>query len=198
MTSSVSGRAEGAQRLLDAALTEIAAAPNGPGEVSLRAIARRAGLSHNAAQHHFGDRAGLFTAVATTGFVALADRLEEAISEADPRPGAALRSSGRAYLEFGLAQPNLLDLMFRADLVHGDDPELGEAQQRAFGLLQRAVPAAEPGNGPSDLAMVAWAFIHGLVGLSRHGALPTDPDQPSTEQRLATAFADLIIPMGAP
>lgn len=192
MRSSGPGRAEGAQRLLDAALTEIAAATNGPGEVSLRAIARRAGLSHNAAQHHFGDRVGLFTAVATTGFEELAERLQHAVDEAGPASGAALRASGRAYLEFGLAKPNLLELMFRSDLLRGDDAELGEGQQRAFRQLRRSASDGEPDAGSDDLAMVAWAFIHGLVGLSRHGALPTDPDRPPTELRVAAAFADLF------
>lgn len=196
MTSPGPSRADGAQRLLDAALAEIAAATNGPGEVSLRAIARRAGLSHNAAQHHFGDRSGLFTAVAATGFNRLADRLEVALDGAEPTPGAALRASGRAYLEFGRAEPNLLDLMFRSDLLRADDPVLAEAQQRAFAQLKRSATGGEPGAGSEDLAMVAWAFIHGLVGLSRHGALPTDPDRPPTELRLATAFADLFSPKG--
>jgi AcrR family transcriptional regulator len=188
-------------RLLDAAAEEVAAAPAGPGQVSLRAIARRAGLSHNAAEYHFQDRAGLLTALAVKGFNRLEDDLRQALDAAVRTGADPLAAIGGAYLDFGLTDPNTLELMFRADLVRPRDPDLEQARRRAFGVLEEVATKAS-GNVPAgregDLPAIAWAFVHGLVGLARYGALrPTTapPDPHQTEQmarNLVATFTNLL------
>ncbi len=195
-TSSHSAR----DRLLEAASEEVAAAL-GPGQVSLRAIARRAGLSHNAAEHHFQDRAGLLTALAVQGFDQLEGDLRAALAAAARTGAHPLAALGGAYLTFGLTEPNTLELMFRADLVRPQDPDLEQAQQRAFSVLEETAAKAT-GNVPAgregDLPKIAWAFVHGLVGLARYGALrPTTapPDPRQTEQiarDLMATFTSLL------
>jgi AcrR family transcriptional regulator len=195
-----SGTRSARDRLLDAAADEVAAAAAGPGQVSLRAIARRAGLSHNAAEYHFQDRAGLLTALAVKGFQRLEGDLRRSLDAATQTGADPLAALGGAYLNFGLTDPNMLELMFRADLVRPQDPDLQQAQQRAFSVLEEIATKAT-GNVPAgregDLPKIAWAFVHGLVGLARYGALrsstePFDPRQTEqTAKNLMATFTSL-------
>jgi AcrR family transcriptional regulator len=196
-TSSPSAR----DRLLDAAAEEVAAAAAGPGQVSLRAIARRAGLSHNAAEYHFQDRAGLLTALAVKGFHRLEGDLRRALDAATQTGVEPLAALGGAYLDFGLTDPNTLELMFRADLVRPQDPDLQQAQRAAFGVLEEVATKAAsnvPAGREGDLPTIAWAFVHGLVSLARYGALrpstaPANPRQTEQAARdLLATFTRLL------
>jgi len=141
------------QALLSAAVEELT--DHGGAGISLRAVARRAGVSHAAPKHHFGDRAGLLTAVATEGFRRLA-------ATQDAAETGGLPALGRAYLDFGRREPAVYDLMFRAGELRADDAELRSAQQAALAALTRVAP--------SDVG-VAWVFVHGLLTLERDGTL---------------------------
>jgi len=176
------------QALLTAAVTELT--EHGHAGISLRAVARRAGLSHAAPKYHFGDRAGLLTAVATQGFHDLATALS-AVHAADPE--ARLATLGQAYIDFGLAHPALFDLMFRAVELDQDDAGLQQAQQSAIGHL---AAAAGEMSGPhripaSQLTVMAWALVHGLVVLARDGSLrdPDAGDDPPAVSVLAHSIA---------
>jgi AcrR family transcriptional regulator len=169
--------------LLDAAREELR--EHGPAGVSLRAVARRAGVSHAAPKHHFRDRAGLLTALARQGH----DQLRCHLVQADPGPAAdtaqRVDALGRAYIEFGLDHRALFDLMFRPDQLHPDDPDLATARSQSLAVLVDALHASAPAgpetarHPPPDLALIAWAFAHGLVVLTRDGALlPTPASSP--------------------
>jgi AcrR family transcriptional regulator len=151
--------------LLEAARAELA--EGGTSAVGLRAVARRAGLSHAAPAHFFGDRAGLLTAVATDGFRALTASLD-AVAADEPDRLAAL---GRAYVEFGAQHPALVDLMFRGADLHQDDPTLQEEKRAAIGRLLDAVAGARDGGDPVPWTLISWALVHGLVVLGREGVL---------------------------
>jgi len=190
--------------LLAAAREELALV--GTSGISLRAIARRAGVSHAAPEHHFGDRAGLLTTLATEGFQRLSTELQDAGSAAPAPPPDQLAALGRAYLDRGLTEPALFELMFRPELLHRDDPDLRRAQASAFGLLHNAAsdttgalpgPGAGAGAGAGELALLAWAFVHGLVALIRDQALtvvsPTpDADTAQLAHQLIDAFVDRL------
>src|ERR1700678_1503339 len=122
------------EALLAAARAELL--EHGRAAISLRAVARRAGLSHASPKYHFGDRSGLLTAIATEGFHALASHLSQ-VRESDAQQ--QLAALGRAYIDFGLPQPALFELMFAPGELHADDPELLAAQQQAIGSLTVAV-----------------------------------------------------------
>ena len=146
--------------LLAAAAAEIAEA--GPAAMSLRKVAARAGVSHTAAAHHFGDKRGLLTALAADGHRALA----EALTAARPRGMLAL---GDAYLRFAHEHRPWFEVMFRPELVRSDDPDLAQAAASSFGELRGT--AERRGSG-ADLAYGAWALVHGTATLWLAGNLP--------------------------
>lgn len=156
-------------RLLAATHAELA--EHGRAAVSLRAVARRAGVSHAAPQYHFGDRAGLLTAAAADGYRGLTRVLRGSRQEGGP---AALDRLGQAYVAYGCEHPALFDLMFRPSELRSDDPELRLAKQQALGELRAAVAAADPSASPEVVAertLSSWGFVHGLVVLALAGAL---------------------------
>lgn len=174
------------EALLTAARTELV--EHGSAAISLRAVARRAGVSHAAPKHHFADRAGLLTAVATEGFNALAAALRSELDAADARADLSeLAVLGRAYIDFGLAHPALFDLMFRPSELHPDSPELLAAQREAIGILGAALPSSLPSPaalippGVPTWALLSWALVHGLVVLTRDGALGSASASPSAD-----------------
>ena len=165
--------------LLAAAADEIAEV--GVAAMSLRKVAARAGVTHTAAAHHFGDKRGLLTALAVEGHRALA----EALTEARPRGMLAL---GDAYLRFAHEHRPWFEVMFRADLVRTDDPEYAAASAASFGELRGT--AAGRGRG-ADLAYGAWALVHGIAVLSLAGSLPAETieDVEALFRRAARALA---------
>ncbi len=163
--------------IISAALDVIA--ESGPSALSLRDLARRAGVSHAAPAHHFGDRAGLLTAVAVQGFGLLAD----ALADAQQQTGDFLEV-GVAYVGFAVGHPAHFSVMFRPELYRADDPELIEAKARAGqSLYGGAAPFAvgETGPGSQEAALAAWSLVHGFATLWLSGSLPAglpaDPRQ---------------------
>jgi AcrR family transcriptional regulator len=142
----------------------------GPAHVSLRELARRAGVSHAAPAHHFGDKAGLLTAIATEGYLLLADRLTEAME----RTGDFLEV-GVAYVDFAVGHRAHFEVMFRPDLYDADADDVRAARERSRAALYggvRAVPGAAAGTDTSTAALAAWSIVHGFASLWITGALP--------------------------
>jgi AcrR family transcriptional regulator len=163
--------------LLEAAVEAIAEV--GPAAVSLRELARRAGVSHAAPAHHFGDKAGLLTAVAADGFRRLAATLRETYEAS-----GSFLEVGVAYVRFAVTHRAHFEVMFRPELYRTDDPELVRARDAARALLYP--PAAEANNSPDDggdvrAAVAAWSLVHGLATLWLNHNLPPqlgdDPEQ---------------------
>lgn len=152
---------------------------SGPSALSLRDLARRAGVSHAAPAHHFGDKAGLLTAVAVEGFRLLA----EALAEAQQQTGDFLEV-GVAYVDFAIGHPAHFAVMFQPELYRTNDPDLIAAKTRAGESLYRGVApftASEPGPAPQDAAIAAWSLVHGFATLwlsdNLPSGLPADPRQ---------------------
>lgn len=147
--------------------------------LSLRAIAERAGVSRATPKWHFGDRAGLLSAIAAEGYQQLGAHLDAAVAAAGPDPATRFTAIGRAYLDFGLAHGELFALMFRPAELRADDPALIAARTASFAGLTHVTaalgpdgPALAPGSpAPEGLPLLAWAAAHGLVVLVRDGAL---------------------------
>jgi AcrR family transcriptional regulator len=170
--------------LLDAARAELA--EHGDAGISLRAVARRAGVSHAAPKHHFTDRAGLLTVLAADGFAALAAALEAVGGD-----GERLTALGHAYVDFGLEHPALFELMFSPGELHGDDPDLRAAKAASLVRLREAV-------GPGPLLLVSWAFVHGLVTLARDGALQATAGSDDGRAVAHALVADYVAALAPP
>jgi AcrR family transcriptional regulator len=160
---------------------------SGPTQLSLRDLARRAGVSHAAPAHHFGDKAGLLTAVAAQGYQLLADTLTAARQRS-----ADFLEVGVAYVRFAVDHRAHFEVMFRPDLYRPDDPEVATARQRAADALYGGVRSvAATGRGPDiPLAGVAaWSLVHGFATLWLNHALPTTlGDDPETAARAVAAI----------
>ncbi|WP_147916224.1 TetR/AcrR family transcriptional regulator [Ruania zhangjianzhongii] len=142
---------------------------SGTAAVSLRDLARRAGVSHAAPAHHFADKTGLLTAMAAEGFDLLADELEAA------HPPADIYRLGAAYVSFATGHRAHFDVMFRPDLYRSDDPALVAAQQRAGAALRHGVAALPPerrGADPELARISAWSLVHGFTTLWLQQMLP--------------------------
>lgn len=143
--------------VLTAALEVIAA--DGPSALSLRDLARRAGVSHAAPAHHFKDRAGLLTAIAAEGYGLLAQALAAARD---------LREAGVRYVRFAREHPAHFEVMFTPGLLRGDDLELATARALAANALRTAVSAVDPGDRGQDAGLAgvaAWSLAHGFATL---------------------------------
>jgi AcrR family transcriptional regulator len=174
------------RRALLAAAVE-AIEESGAAAVSLRDLARRAGVSHAAPAHHFGDKAGLLTAVAVEGFELFAD----ALNAAWERTGD-ITEIGVAYVRFGLTHRGHFEVMFQPGLGHDDDADLVAARARAAESLHGGadVLAGRAGNGDRQIAAwAAWSLVHGFTMLQLGGALalPSDAD-PEDVARQVVAF----------
>jgi len=152
--------------ILDAAIDSISA--NGSAALSLRELSRRAGVSHAAPIHHFGDKAGVLTALAAEGFERLADALAAA--------GDEFVEAGVAYVRFAVTHKAHFEVMFRPDTYHADDPSVLAARERANQALVSGVhtKTAHTGREARMTGIAAWSLVHGFATLWLTGALPAD------------------------
>lgn len=182
---------------LRAATAELVA-QKGPAGFSLREVARRAGVSHAAPAHHFGDARGLLTSLATEGFGRLADALEDAaVGVEDARE--RLTRCGHAYVRTALAYPGHFAVIFRDDMVSEDDPECLAESIRAYGQLQETVTKVRDQLNPDldvdQAATFCWAAMQGLVVLApklRDVADSTGTTTASLDD-LVESFTDVLI-----
>ncbi|MFC7303998.1 TetR/AcrR family transcriptional regulator [Streptomyces monticola] len=159
-------------------------AESGPGALSMRDLARRAGVSHAAPAHHFKDRAGLLTAIAAEGYDLLAASLAES---------AEIREMGVGYVRFAERHAAHFQVMFRPDLVHADDPDLVRARSRAGERLRQGVAGlSEPGRGDDArlAGVAAWSLAHGFATLLLSGSLagPVGDRDPAEAFRAVAAL----------
>lgn len=161
------------------AAAEVELAEKGVEAFSLRSVAKRAGVSHAAPAHHFGDARGLLTALAVEGFhrFLATQHRREAAATRDPR--AQLVAAGLGYVDFARDNPALFRLIFSSDKPDFSDAALCQAGDAAYGHLAAQVQAA--GGGAVETAAV-WAVAHGLADLLAAGRLKTlaalpDPDR---------------------
>ena len=144
--------------------------------VSLREAARRAGVSHSAPAHHFGDKDGLLAAYAEQGFSMLAESMETAAIGAAGQPVIdIIKVRGAAYVRFAVEHQGHFQAMFRSGLDKSSYPELHARSRRAFGgLMQLVEVLLEKGDIEADADVVAaylWSTVHGLSSLWVDGAL---------------------------
>jgi AcrR family transcriptional regulator len=128
--------------------------------LSLREVARRAGVSHNAPYRHFAEREALLAALAAEGFGMLA------LAQQAGAASGGLRAMGEAYVQFALAHPQRFRLMFGGQISIARHARLREVATKTFEGLSGALAASVPeAQGTGDSSIAAWALVHGLAQL---------------------------------
>jgi AcrR family transcriptional regulator len=186
--------------LLDA--VDAAVRDSSVSSLSLREVARRAGVSHASPAHFFGNKAGLLTAFAVRGFARLAEAVLGEVTDSNPEDGpATLAAIGRGYVRFAIAEPALFEVMFRADILDLRDPDLISATDGAYSLLTSTVrrcvaEGALSGRDPALVTLAAWSLVHGLATLWTSGWLigraPTE-DADVLAARIGDLFVDAVV-----
>lgn len=159
---------------------------------SLRECARRAGTSHAAPAHHFGDTPGLLSEFAALGFERMVAMMRAARAAAGPDAWDQLRATGRAYIDFALANRAAFQLMFRTDRLDAGHARLRDASAAAFGELRSALAALHGGDVETPRLMLAWSAVHGFSTLLLEHA--TDGIRQETDvQRFSREMGDAVL-----
>ena len=164
---------------------------------SLRSVAKRAGVSHAAPAHHFGDARGLLTALAAEGFRAFlaAQARREALAAPDPQ--AQLVAAGLGYVDFALERPTLFRLLWQSERPDFTDNSLGAAAAAAYQHLADQVVAVG-GRTDADAAAL-WALAHGLADLLVAGRLKTvSALPPEDREAMVATILRRVMPQGGP
>lgn len=148
---------------------------------SLRAAARRAGVSPAAPAHHFGDVRGLLTAIGTVGFIEFGDAIEAAVG---PETRSTIVCRCHAYLDFALAKPGLFRLMWRKTILDTEDPDHLAAAHRVFEMTDRTIRGGgtfppQPDEPDMSPTIACWSMVHGFTMLvldgTTFGSASNDP-----------------------
>ena len=168
----------------------------GPTAFTLREVARRAGVSHNAPYRHFQDKDDLMAAVATQGFAELTEAMLKA-AEGRQNSLERLKGSGLAYINFALRRPEHFTVMFEAPVEARQTPEAEAASKLAFDTLVNFVrncmeERTLPSGDPLQFALLAWTMVHGVAKLAITGRLPFH------SRAEVLHFAEFVIAMSLP
>ncbi len=185
------------QRILDTA--EQLLESEGLQALSLREVARRAGVTHQAPYHHFADREAILAELVRQGFDDLARRLaraNDAVGSAGRHQG--LLQSGMAYVGYALEHPGVFRTMFRRELCDATRfPAVMAASERAYAELLRLVALLHNGAQGAALVSTYWSVVHGLAGLMTDGPLaeqlPTLAARRAHMRATLTQFADRMV-----
>jgi AcrR family transcriptional regulator len=146
--------------------------------LTLRAVAREAGVSHAAPTHHFGDLTGLVSELAAIGFRQFNTTMADACSAETPYPAKGL-ARAKAYIAYAKAHPGMYGLMFRTERLDYSRPSLHEAAEASFSGLANAIAASrqeqiqEAALTLDQAAAIAraWSLVHGFTMLMLDGRL---------------------------
>jgi AcrR family transcriptional regulator len=185
------------ERILEASVALVR--EQGVRAVSFREVARRAGVSHQAPYHHFGNHHGILREIATQGFTQLADAMASAGAEHEDGMDA-LMAAGVAYVRFAVGHLGHFRVMFDRSLHEPERTEIPEGARTHEVLVTLAARAHAQGHGAHTdartLADVCWSTVHGLATLMAEGMLgPDDPRHPGDDtlpERVVHALAGAL------
>ena len=161
--------------------------------LTLRAAARRAGVSQAAPYNHFADKAALLAAIAAQGFKEFAAAMRHEVSAA-VEPEARLNAAGIAYVAFATTNPGLFKLMFGLNVHQSSgDPDLDASRNSAYEVLRGAVHAVQVSGAhhpaPEELeSLRSWALVHGLATMINEGTIAPGIYGASSARALTSAL----------
>lgn len=170
----------------------------GASGLSMREVARRAGVTHQAPYHHFGDRESILAELVADGFRSLGQDLAQANTLAARDLRGAVIASGRAYIDFALRNPGVFRIMFRPETCDpARFPAVQAAGQAAQATLVELVSMVHGTEASPALCMVYWAHVHGMASLLLDGSLgqecPTGPLRDTLLEEVSNTFANLVL-----
>jgi AcrR family transcriptional regulator len=147
--------------------------------LSLRELARAAGVSHAAPRRHFPDRQALLDALAEDGFERLERELARAVAEAGPAFGPRLHALAQAYVGFAMRHAALLEVMYAGKARAGADG-VREAADRTFAIALAAIADGQaagelPAGDPGRIGIGAFATLQGLAAMANGGMIDAAP-----------------------
>lgn len=160
--------------LLEAA--EIELSENGIEKFSLRAVAKRAGVSHGAPAHHFKDVRGLLTDLATMGYKRFVEYQINRQRKAKTDAKSQSIASGLGYIDFAVQNPALFRLMFSSEIPNRMDADFAKASLFAFDKLvmdiqKESSKKTDTNPGVMSDVVSSWSMVHGLADLIISGRL---------------------------
>ena len=145
--------------------------------LSLRKVAKKAGVSHAAPYAHFADKQALIAAISTEGYRRLYEKLSSTIELHKGNPHQRLVEVGWTYIQFAIKDPEHFKTMFSGIIEQEKDyPEFREIAQKNFGLLVTLVKGCQEtgllAQGPADMVAVSlWSLVHGFILLLLEGQI---------------------------
>tara|TARA_R110001599_G_scaffold353459_1_gene592317 strand:+ start:7825 stop:8442 length:618 start_codon:yes stop_codon:yes gene_type:complete len=173
----------------------------GLAQLSLREVAREAGVSHAAPAHHFGDKAGLLTAVAIEGYGVLAEALRASQTLGCRSPEQRLLDAGFAYIQFALSHTAHFEVMFHPALTHSESPEYVTASLAAKAVLETCIrnflrqqsPLEQIPERQIQATVIAlWSQVHGFANLWLAGNLGDVTDTVRRDMVILDVLASVI------
>jgi AcrR family transcriptional regulator len=174
-------------------------AQKGVTALSLREVAKAAGVSHTAPYRHFHDKTALIEALAAEGFYRLQQGCEEAQTSYPDKPERQLLEAGMAYLFFAIEKPAIVHLMF-GGVISLDDcgVDLKQAADAAFASLVQIVSNGQKAGiyqkaNVIDLTMTAWSTVYGLSLMITAGLPPTQTKTRAQVRKMGKTIADILL-----
>jgi AcrR family transcriptional regulator len=181
------------------AAAELLLAEKGLTALSLREVAKAAGVSNAAPYRHFQDKAALIEALAIEGFKSLQNGCESAQRKFADEPARQLVEAGMAYLFFSLKKPSIVHLMFGGVIsLNTCGHELKQAADEAFASLLNIVVDGQRSNiyrnsDPVELTLAAWSAVYGLSLMVASGLLSERASTKAQIKKLGAEVASILL-----
>jgi AcrR family transcriptional regulator len=176
-------------------------AKEGVSRLSLRKVAQRAGVSHNAPYSHFPDKQSLIAAISTEGFKRLYNELDTSISSYPNDPKRQLQESAWTYVQFAMDNTDTFKIMFSGVLEKEKEyPAFVEISSKTFSRVVDVIRACQDAgllrSAPPEITAVAvWGQIHGIISLILEGQIShTVLDQFEPREIILFALDQILIP----
>lgn len=168
--------------------------------VTLRACAKRVGVSPSSAFRHYTDKRALLTAFATRALHQLCEAMTQAESDDHDSPSEPFAAVGLAYIRFAIDKPAFFRAMWREETIYSNDTDYQAAANRLSEILKGGFADSLHDADPTSLGaeeLLAWSSVHGLANLFVDG--PVGQGKTRDEKLLvATQMIDALGPVFRP
>ena len=162
--------------------------------VTIRALARRAGVAHSAPANHFSSRQAMLTAIAAIIFADLADKSIEAISDLTDNPELGIQAFAETCFQFAFDTPNRYQLIWQRQLINQDEPLIAMEMDRIYSALLSLLRKDQVKHRvdiETD-AIAIWSMIHGYISMRLDGNLVAAKDTVTNLPRHKAILLSLI------